>query len=334
MSERSRNAVYTVLILGLMAAVVSLVLSSPTQDDRVERLGNSIKCPVCQGESIADSPSDMARDMMTLVAERVEQGLSDDDIVNELLASYSGAVLLDPPVHGPALVLWAAPVMAIFLGVGVILWWRRHPGETLPADGAKANTRRRFLVGGLVLSVAFAGIVVAAGFFVQDRTGIGSGAADVDVSNLEEVSNETMEAVIAANRDNPEINGMRLTLAERYYLAGDYRSAFPHYLAVAESARASDTEAVTALIRLGWMAWVGNGEVAPAIGMFDQALSIDSTSATARYLKGQVLWCGANRSDEAALLFQEVLDSGNLPEESLAAVETDLRAVTNGDDCS
>jgi cytochrome c-type biogenesis protein CcmH len=319
-SETLRSRLYVLAILVLGVVVTALVLTSPSEADRVERLGNSIRCPVCQGESIADSPSTMARDMMDLVSERVTQGRSDEEIVDELLRSYSGAVLLDPPASGSTLVLWLAPVAALLIGAGVIVWWERHPGET--ASGTTKTpaprSKRRMLVGGLVLTGTFAAIVVVAGFFLQnDPVGSSTAIAGLEGRDLDEVSNETMEAVIAANLDNPQIRGMRLALAERYYSEGAFSAAFPHYLSVAESPSSTESQLMTALIRLGWMAWEGNQEVDAALGMFDQALALDPDSSTALYLKGQVLWCGAGDLPQAETLFDQVLSRGDLPEESL-----------------
>lgn len=333
MSEKTRNLLYGLALVLMASVVVGLVATSPGDADRVDQLGNSIKCPVCQGESIADSPSAMARDMMAVVEERVGQGWTNQQIIDELLSSYSGAVLLDPPASGPTLLLWIAPFVALAIGAGVIVWWRRHPGSDVSSPQPAPRSRRRVLAGGLILATAFAAIVVTAGFFLQDREGPGSGVADLDTQDLSEVSTETMEAVVAANLDNPQIEGMRLALAERYYEAGDYQSAFPHYLAVAESSGASSAEAVTALIRLGWMAWEGNAAVDPALQMFDQALAIDSSSSTARYLKGRVLWCGSGDLEGARELFEQVLEDGGLPEESMALVQSDLESVRNGEAC-
>jgi tetratricopeptide (TPR) repeat protein len=157
--------------------------------------------------------------------------------------------------------------------------------------------------------------------------------ADLGEQDLSEVSNETMEAVIAANADNPQVDGMRLALAERYYEEGDYRSAFPHYLAVAESSAASSGQVVTALVRLGWMAWLSDAAPDDAIGLFDQALAIDPSSSTALYLKGQVLWCGSGEDERAAELFRHVLEDSELADDARAQVEADLEAVESGAGC-
>ena len=335
MSERARNLFSVTAIVLMTVVLVFVVASSPSEADRVEQIGTRIKCPVCQAESIANSPSQMARDMMALVEERVAQGASDEEIMDELLSAYSGAVLLDPPASGATLVLWVAPLVAVAVGVSMIVWWRRHPGTDVSADAMpQSRSRSRTLVGGLVLAGAAAVVVIVAGFFLQDREGPTAGVANLEGQDLSEVSNETMEAVVAANLDNPQINGMRLALAERYYEAGDYRSAFPHYLAVAKATGASDAELVTALVRLGWMAWDGNGEVEAAIGLLDQALTIDSDSTTAMFLKGQVLWCGAGDADAAAGLFSVVLADPELSDDSKALVGSNLEAVTRGESCA
>ncbi|HET8738243.1 MAG TPA: cytochrome c-type biogenesis protein CcmH [Acidimicrobiia bacterium] len=334
MSDRLRTTLSIGLLVVMAAAMLTLILTNPSDPDRVQAIGERIKCPVCQGESIANSPSAMAQDMMALVAERVDQGVSDDEIVAELLASYSGAVLLDPPVGGATLALWLVPVVAVILGVAVIWWWRRHPSPEPASEDGDAATSGGRLAPLLILGATLAVAVVVAGFFIQEREGPNEGVANLGAQDLDDVSNETMEAVIAANADNPQVDGMRLALAERYYEEGDFRSAFPHYLEVAGSENATDTQVATSLIRLGWMAWEGNAEAETATGLFDQALEIDPGSDTARYLKAQVLWCGSDAPEQAASLLEEVLADPDLSADSRTQVESDLAAIESGETCT
>jgi len=334
MSDRLRNLLYLAFIAAALLALVTLVVSSPGSGDRVEALGSRIRCPVCQGEAIIDSPAPMARDMMDLVRQRVAEGATDEQVIAEITASYTGAVLLDPPASGATLWLWLAPLLSFLAGIAVIIWWRSHPQEEDRAASAplRPRSRTRAVVGGLILAVAAAGVVMAAASAMQDRDDAGAGVADLEGIDPSQVSNETMEAVIAANLADPRIDGMRLALAERYFEEGDYQAAFPHYLAIADSENATGTQAHTALARLGWMAYEGNGEVETALALFDQALSIQSTPV-ALYLKGQVLWCGADRPEEAADLFQQVLEGGGLEGEPRAQVEEDLQMARRGEAC-
>ena len=333
MSERRLNILFLIAIVAMGVALVFMVSTQPADVDRAHQIGARVRCPVCQGESIADSPSQMAQDMMTLIAEEVAQGATDDQIIDRLLSSYSGAVLLDPPVSGTTLWLWLAPLAAIGVGVAVILWWRSHPGSS-EVTAPQPRSRKRMLVGGVLLVAMFALIVGVAGNFLQDREGATEGVADLGDLDLSTVSNETMEAVIAANLDNPQINGMQMALAERYYEAGDYRSAFPHYLAVAQSENATDTEAAAALTRLGWMAYEGNGEVDTALNLLDQALAIEPGAPVALYLKGRVQWCGAGDTATAITLFEEVLANPSVPDESRSEIETDLEQAKAGKACA
>ncbi|HLF60296.1 MAG TPA: cytochrome c-type biogenesis protein CcmH [Acidimicrobiia bacterium] len=333
MSERLGNALLVALMIVMGVVLAVMISTQPVDVDRVAQIGARIRCPVCQGESIADSPAPMARDMMALIAEKVDGGATDEQIIDDLLSSYSGAILLDPPLSGATLWLWVAPLVAVTVGIGVIVWWRRHPTPSAITPSSP-RSKKRILIGGALLVALFAIIVGVAGNFLQEREGATAGVADLTAEDLADVSNETMEAVIAANLDNAAINGMRLALAERYYEEGDYRAAFPHYLAVAESTEATNVEAAAALTRLGWMAYEGNGEVETAIRLLDQALAIEPGSPVALYLKGRVKWCGAGDAETAALLFEEVLDNPALPDASRSEIEADLERVSSGAACT
>ena len=331
MSERTTTSVYAGAILVMAVTLLSIVITAPTSEDRVASIGDRIKCPVCQGESIANSPSQMARDMMSLVQERVESGTSDEEIIAELLSSYSGAVLLDPPPTGNTLALWLAPLVALIIGGGVIYWWMRHaPAE---ATASASQPSRRSVIGWIAFALALGAIVVVAGFSLQERAGPASGVADLDAADLEQVSNETMEAVIAANIDHPEINGMRLALAGRYVVESNYGAAIGHYLGVAESPAASDAQRVVALVQMGRLVWDGNAEAELAIGLFDQALEVNPESVPALYHKAIVAWCGLGDFETASALLTEVLELESSPDLAGAA-EDSLAAVLNGEACT
>ena len=69
MSEKARRWIAGVVTVALAVVVVAgLIIGEDTEQDRVRALGTRIKCPVCQGESIADSPSETATAMLEIVA--------------------------------------------------------------------------------------------------------------------------------------------------------------------------------------------------------------------------------------------------------------------------
>jgi cytochrome c-type biogenesis protein CcmH len=347
-----RRRVAPLVTAGLAVFLVVAVATAPdVSRDRAVAIGERIRCPVCQGESIAESPADLARDMMGLVRQRVEEGATDQQIIGELLSSYSGAVLLDPPFAGATLWLWLLPGAVAALGLVAAArmgaktgYGPRATGHGPQAtgDGPRATGeaiaqgrrgRRRTVVGAALLVGAMAATVALVAEARQDAgsprlAGVAGGEID-----LESVSNETLEAVIASNLDHPQINGMRLALAERYFEARRFDKAFVHYQAILESEPPPALAAI-ALTRLGWMVYEGNGEVELATTLLDRALEAAPGDSTALYLKAQVRWCGAGDHDEAARLLREVLAGGDLDAEETTQVETDLAALEAGDPCS
>ena len=118
----------------ILAGIVGwgLVVGEPSDRDRVEALGARIRCPVCQGESIVDSPTPYANDILAFVEEKVDEGWSDEQILDYLEARFEG-IRLDPRFSGTTVLLWLLPA-----GVAVAGSWlaaRRLIRRVEPADG-------------------------------------------------------------------------------------------------------------------------------------------------------------------------------------------------------
>jgi cytochrome c-type biogenesis protein CcmH len=92
-----------------------------TADERVDRISAELRCPVCQGLSVKDSPSETARQMRDLVAERVREGKTDAQIEDEFRGAYGDWVLLAPPVASWNGLIWVVPIAALVAGVLVAL---------------------------------------------------------------------------------------------------------------------------------------------------------------------------------------------------------------------
>jgi len=107
---------------------------APTDAQRVDALASSIRCPFCGGESIADAPSQIARDLEVIIAEQVAEGLTDDEVYRYFEARYGEAALMDPPLTGWGWVLWAGP-LAVFIagGYAIVRRRRRAPAVSLGA---------------------------------------------------------------------------------------------------------------------------------------------------------------------------------------------------------
>lgn len=133
---------------GALAIVVAfaLVLGStrggPTSDgERVERLTEQLRCPVCDGLAVADSPSSTARAIAADVRSRVSTGETDDDIRNAYVAQYGDWILLEPPAGGFGVLVWALPVALALAGAAGATWTIRRRSAARsggPSSSARA----------------------------------------------------------------------------------------------------------------------------------------------------------------------------------------------------
>jgi cytochrome c-type biogenesis protein CcmH len=94
-------------------------LPDPAQEARAKALMESLRCLVCQGQSIADSDAEMAGDMRALVRERISQGESPAQIRQWLVQRYGDYVTYDPPFDWLTAPLWLTPL--VLLGLGVLV---------------------------------------------------------------------------------------------------------------------------------------------------------------------------------------------------------------------
>lgn len=119
------------VILGLLALMLSAVvvpaaesidpvLTDPAAEARAVEIGRSLRCLVCQNQSIEDSNAPLARDLRVIVRERVAAGDSDTQVRDFLVARYGDWLLLKPPFKAETLILWIAPIVFLLIGVVVV----------------------------------------------------------------------------------------------------------------------------------------------------------------------------------------------------------------------
>ena len=94
-------------------------LPDPARERQARALMDTIRCLVCQGESIADSPAEMAGDMRSLIRERIQAGETPESIRQWLIARYGDQISLQPPFNWANLSLYVLPL--ILLGGGLFL---------------------------------------------------------------------------------------------------------------------------------------------------------------------------------------------------------------------
>ena len=190
-------------------------------------------------------------------------------------------------------------------------------GDGVPEQAGPGRSGRR-LVGTLVLIGAVIAVSVTAYLAIRPREGgfvTGNMETPVDLSA---VTNDQMEAVIAANPDVPEIAAMRLSLADRYFEAGEFSNALPHYLGALDGVL-DRTRRARALARVGWMTFE-SGNAGIARSYLDEAVAVDDGYAEARVFLGLLLLAEADAAGALEHL-EPLLDEKDMPEGTREAIE-------------
>ena len=118
--QPARAALFVGLFLAICLALTG-VAQAATSSTEVRRIADKLQCPVCQGTSVADSPSAVAESMRTEIRARLEQGQSEQQIVDFFVGVYGLGVLREPPKTGWYSAVWWGPGVALALGAAIIL---------------------------------------------------------------------------------------------------------------------------------------------------------------------------------------------------------------------
>ena len=89
-------------------------------DRRVRTVSQRLRCPVCQGESIQESPAELAAQMKGVVREQLAAGKSEQEVLNFFLAKYGDWILLEPRAEGINLLVYWIPVIFMLIGGAVL----------------------------------------------------------------------------------------------------------------------------------------------------------------------------------------------------------------------
>ncbi len=123
--------------------MLGLVLARPLYaqglDAQAQAIAARLRCPVCQNESVADSPAELANQMRSLIREKLAAGEPPDQIIAYFVSRYGEWILLEPPRRGLAWVVWIAPPTVLLLGLALVVGFLRRTVARIPAprSGAK-----------------------------------------------------------------------------------------------------------------------------------------------------------------------------------------------------
>ena len=123
------------MTLSTYAAIEERSFDDPAMLDRYHSLIEELRCLVCQNQNLADSNADLARDLRDKTAEMLEQGKTDQEILDYMSERYGDFVLYRPPFRSDTALLWLGPVgLLIIVFVGLIRFLRRRKNERQTAE--------------------------------------------------------------------------------------------------------------------------------------------------------------------------------------------------------
>lgn len=190
-----------------------------------------------------------------------------------------------------------------------------------PSREQQGRSVRRAVIGTALVAAASIGIVFLVAQAIDDRDPGEFATGSIDNRDLSEVSTAEMEQVVA---DFPNVVGMRLALARRYFQATDFSQALPHYFEVLNQ----DPANPEALANLGWMTYLTDPDQSvTAAAYLERSLAASPTYGDALFYLANVRLYGLDDPGGARELLLQLAD-GEPPEEIAAVIDEMLAETT------
>jgi cytochrome c-type biogenesis protein CcmH len=137
------GALFALLVSTVVLAVeADEMLKNPALEARARALSQTLRCMVCQNESIDESHAPLARDIRVLVRERIAAGDTDAAVRDFLVARYGEFVLLEPRFRPATVLLWGLPILALLTAIGIAVAAVMRRRNTVSAPLSMAEKRR------------------------------------------------------------------------------------------------------------------------------------------------------------------------------------------------
>jgi Uncharacterized protein involved in biosynthesis of c-type cytochromes len=127
----------------LHAGEAQPLAENPATEKRLLAISAELRCLVCQNESLAGSHAELANDLRREIRTLIEDGRSDDEIMEFMVSRYGDFVRYRPPLKGTTLVLWFGPGLLFILGLAGLLRYLRRRDKAITDAPLSAEEHRR-----------------------------------------------------------------------------------------------------------------------------------------------------------------------------------------------
>ena len=112
----------TRIVLYIIFLLLAFSKSSFSNDQELEnKINKNLRCLICQGQSIYDSQSDFAESMKLVVKQKIQSGMSEEEIYSFFKIQYGEWILYDPQFNTKNFALWLLPILVFLVGGIIIL---------------------------------------------------------------------------------------------------------------------------------------------------------------------------------------------------------------------
>jgi cytochrome c-type biogenesis protein CcmH len=143
---KSSHILYIFFVFIMLFGFQSLSVADEGKniDDQTKELSYLLMCPVCQGQSVGESNSNLAHDMRDIIRKQLEAGRSKEEVLAYFVSSYGESILSSPPPKGINWLLWLLPGVGIILGgIGITLYLLKAQKEDKNEGSQKINTQAK-----------------------------------------------------------------------------------------------------------------------------------------------------------------------------------------------
>jgi cytochrome c-type biogenesis protein CcmH len=130
-------------IAPMQAAIEAYQFDSAEMEADYYQLINELRCLVCQNQNLAGSNADLARDLRRETYEMLQQGKSQQEVVDFMVARYGDFVLYRPQFKSSTYLLWLGPFLLLLLVLYLVVRRLRAADKPVEVDaGAMAQAKQ------------------------------------------------------------------------------------------------------------------------------------------------------------------------------------------------
>ena len=133
------------LVLPAQAAIEAYQFSDEATEAEYKELIKELRCLVCQNQNLADSDADLAKDLRQQTYDMIQEGASDDEIVDYMVARYGDFVLYRPQFKSSTYLLWLGPFLLLVVVLVIVVRRLRAAAKPVEVDAAALDDAKQLL---------------------------------------------------------------------------------------------------------------------------------------------------------------------------------------------